>query len=232
MIPALVTTLSGRRRRALSNPLSTGLVGQWKCNEASGALLDSSGNGLDLTAVNSPGAGTGVISGCRTFVKASNQYFTRNDETKLRRDKDFTISFWWKYPGSEFAHLICKRSGGSVEFLIYQALAGNLNWFGPWGDVSYVTISSPSVGTWYNIITTWNNTTKVVTSIVNNGTPNVLSPRSTAITGTTAKFQIGNSNDGTGDAADASLDIIQMWDRILTAGEITAVYNGGAGVEL
>lgn len=37
----------------VSNPLTVGLVANWRCNEASGNLLDSTANANDLTAVNS-----------------------------------------------------------------------------------------------------------------------------------------------------------------------------------
>lgn len=61
---------------ATGNELLNNLLAFWKCDEASGNMTDSSGNSHTLTANGSPGTGTGIVSGARTYDESNPDYFT------------------------------------------------------------------------------------------------------------------------------------------------------------
>lgn len=88
-----------------ADPLTNGLVVYYKLDEASGNAIDAHTNGYDLDDNNSVGADTGLLNGCRSFVRTSAKYLSRDThvsgtkhspEMSIDGAVDFLISCWIK----------------------------------------------------------------------------------------------------------------------------------------
>lgn len=80
----------------------------WKLDEASGVAASSAGS-ADLTATNSPVAGTGKVGNGRAFVAASSQELSRNMILGINYNTDWSLCFWVKPNGvSGFQGLMFK----------------------------------------------------------------------------------------------------------------------------
>lgn len=78
--------------------LLDGLVSHWKCDEASGNLIDAHGSN-DLTDNNTVGAdASGKIDGARSFASASNEWFGLGASTTIAETQtgDFSVIAWVK----------------------------------------------------------------------------------------------------------------------------------------
>jgi hypothetical protein len=82
-------------------------------------------------------------------------------------------------------------------------------------------------GQWYHVVCTWNGTS-VVTYL--NGTETLSATESTPVTFNNYDFALGkNLHTNTAGFA-GTIDEVGVWGRVLSAGEVTALYNSGAGV--
>ena len=118
-------------------------------------------------------------------------------------------------------------SGGGREFLVYlntAALTFVLSANGT--DITSVNIPGLSAATWYFFVADYDAATDVMRIILNDGTP----AANTHAGGTFASatdFRVGAwVNTG---FMSGRVDELAIWNRLLTPGEITWLYNGGMG---
>lgn len=213
--------------------LTDSLVAAYHADEASGNLVDASGRGNDLTATNAPGTTTGKLSGARSLVAASSQYFSKADNADLSLGVgDFTVAFWvnlttqpgsmglvWKGPntlaGIEYAFFYRQSTNRFVldvsnAVAIKEVVASN---YGNVPTATWVWVAGGLSGT-----TLWLS--------VNDGTQNTTA--SAASQDNTGTLQVGRI-----DAANylnGAIDELVLWKRALSAGELTTLYNAGAGL--
>lgn len=216
--------------------LTTSLIAYWKLDEASGNALDAVGSN-NLTETNGPIApGTGIINGDRTFVSALSQYFTIADNTDLSTgDIDFTVQAWVKaatFPS--FPGIMGKWNGGASqkEYVLYYD--SGVNKFGLFvssdGSADSAGVfwsSTASTATWYHILAWHDSVNNLLGIAVNDGTP-VTTSYSSGVHDGTAAFNLAFP-DLSGAKWDGQIDECAFWKRMLTSGERTSLYNGGAG---
>lgn len=214
-----------------SSSLLDGLISYWKLDEASGTAVDSTGTN-DLTAVNNPVATTGKIGNARQFVSASNQYLEVADNPSLNL-QTITWAGWVNLTTLALATIAGKAAVGLYEwFLRYYSSTGRFQLLAAPNNVNLYTASAdnfgaPSAGVWYFIVCHVNSAGLVSISI-NNGAANTTAMGGPMVSNT-AKFRLGSRSDDVG-KMNGVVDEAGLWNRELTAAEITSLYNSGNGL--
>jgi len=196
---------------------------------------DATGNGNDGTLINGATYGTGIIN--QGFsLDGVNDYV--NFTGSLGITNDFSISLWVN-PTILSGIKPCMQSlnsrtfaNGSLNILfntnkvVYQ-MKGTDGIFN--NQTSIITFTQ---GNWYNIIISYNDTAKKADMYIN-GVKDASSQ-----TNTFSSCNALDLNNGfdfgmrqTSVFLSGYQDEIALWNRQLTASEVTELYNGGAGLQ-
>ncbi len=222
-------------------PFASTLHAAWELDESSGERQDyihiNRNRNYNLTPVNTPGSTAGALQ----LTAASSQYLWCHPGGLQPAAADFSIGVW-VYIDSKGADRAIMSQWGLTGY--YQSWR---LWYSGGADRFTFTISdgvastnlnadalgSPSTGTWYYIAASFNRSTLQMRISVNDGTVNT-----TTATNYPAPvdelFRMGAIGNGAGTATnfwDGRIDGAGLWfDHILTATEISYLYNGGSGV--
>ncbi|MDO8429063.1 MAG: DUF2341 domain-containing protein [Candidatus Daviesbacteria bacterium] len=213
--------------------LSNGLVGYWKQDETSGDAADSSGNGATLTNNASTTFTTGKFSNGGTF-NGTSQYFSSSstwDDPKVT----FTWATWFKPTADlsssmtpSYQSLVAEyASASNYNSLIYSKGDGSLrfditasgSFFTP---ISYV--STYTANTWYHVSVTRDNSSW---KMYINGSQVASATDSRASTAGNRTTYLGQ--DGLGSYYGGALDEARVYNRTLSAGEVSQLYNFAPG---
>ena len=216
--------------------LLTNLNGYWKMDEASGNRIDSSGNGNDLTPTNAPGSAAGKISDAAVFVAASAQDVRHVSNASLTTGNiDFTLGFWAYITDLSVAGCLVQKSDASsfanIEYECYFSASSGSFLFRVSHGTNWITVVHPtliSVNTWYYVLCSHDITLDRIAISINNGADTTASMAGFTIPTSTAPFIVGSR--ASGDAANARIDELGFWKKVLTADEKTELYNGGTGI--
>ncbi len=213
--------------------LSDNLTHYYKFDEASGNLVDTVG-ALTGTANGSPGTDTGIIINGRTF-NGTTQNFVLGSDPGTVWSGDGSVS-WWAYntrahnSGADDSHLSSGSVGEFYGLLHYTDNNLYAGWKGISGDDR--VILAASAGNWPQ--TTW---THYCLTWVNGGTTTLYCNASSIGTkGATSVGTVGSASFFVGatwfSGANFSgrLDEMGFWTRELTGGEVSSLYNSGAGL--
>ena len=233
---------------ASESTLTNGLVAYWPLNEASETRSDSHSNSLDLSDNNTVGQGTGnVHSNAADFEELDYEWLHRAS-TDLLQPLSFSISLWIKPEDLSGAvtPLISKYDATDSEqsyLLYYYPPNSTLYWAiyendgagGPGGSVPQASIGSApmSSGTWYHIVVTLDDQNEIQL-ILNDGTPVTVS-MGESMYQSSSVFSMGAYYNGGAPVGssyyDGLMEAVSFYNRVLTASEITSLYNSGAGLE-
>ena len=227
-----------------ANPLLTGLVSYWTLNETSGNRADSVGTNT-LAPLNAPGSAAGIISNAATFTAASSQNLHAADSTSLHQTTALSVSLWFKLTSIVANQAIGGRwtyqtdgdwmiqlvpvSGDNIRVFIANAINDNGSNF---GDTSGLGLTT---ATWYHLAVVYDGTQGTNAGrlkIYLNAIAQTLTFTGTiaaALTGATTQLRWGQFGGGLDRFLDGALDEIGLWSRVLSAAEVTQLYNGGAG---
>lgn len=226
--------------------LTDNLLSYWKLEESSGTRNDEVGSN-DLTdSASSVGSATGIVNNGAEFVRASNEFLgiahaSQSPDLSISgASGDITIASWVKLASKPATAMsvVAKygfANGNREYYLWWDNVTDRFLWrvFNSVATSDQLTASSfgaPSTSTWYFLVATVDNTANTISISVNDGTMD-----STALTVTThnggAIFYIGAvGNASPIDPWDGVIDEVGVWSRVLTASEITELYNSGAGL--
>jgi hypothetical protein len=217
--------------------LKNNLIACWELDETSGTTAYDS-NGSNNCSINGATINqAGKIGQCYSFDGANDRLVSGLTGNMAA----FTISTWINHNFSTsggYDRIIGKQRDSPSPyqyFAIQQEATGNtigfyaLNTAG--GFSKAISTTSLTAGTWYHLVATFNGT---VAKIYINGTNE---HTGATFTGTrnynSNPILIGMSINGSGGetmALKAKLDQDSIWDRVLTAAEITSLYNSGNGL--
>lgn len=216
--------------------LKDDLVSVWEMDEASGNAIDAHGS-EDLTDIDTCGADTGVISGCRTF-NGTSEYFVASDDAALSRDgKDWSMILWVNATSSE-NYNICSKIGSfpNFEFGVRRKFNGSGNFLcleiwnngGGTTDVFATTYGALGSGSWIMVFVSYKASDGAAAISVNAGTQDTSAMTAGIISAGNADFQIGRYKS-TGYFA-GKVDQCALWDRVISQTEIEEIYNSGNGL--
>lgn len=201
-----------------------------KLYEASGARVDSTGRGNDFTTItNAPGNTTGKVSSAIQLTAASTQSVSRASTADLVGTADWSIAAWVYLDSVGAERTIMSKSTEWV--LRYNTSSARFD-FG-WTDGGSVfrnvlanTFGALSLSTWYFVVAGHNSVLNQIRISVNNGAFNTAA--ATGVTTGAAVAAVGVRGAGTNlwDGRQCEIAIAQ---KLWSAAEITALYNGGNG---
>lgn len=217
-------------------------ISHWTCDETSGVRYDSNTtNSNDLTDNNTVAYATGLLGNACDFETTNSEYFSITDggQTGLENFSAYSISLWFKLesatPFDVNWGFVNKYSGGSGGyFLEYRQYPSNNDNFlsyardGSGNNSSHITNDLGIANdVWHHIVTTYNNSTKVVKmyldgTLLSNTYVNSLA---TAVPNTTDTFLIGKST--TGVSFDGLFDEITIDNEEWASTTVSEIYNSG-----
>lgn len=218
---------------AAGSPLDVGLVAYWNLNEASGTRVDASGHGRDLVPGTAPPSVTGLNGDAANFATGGTYKLQCTDTAGFNFGSgDFTLAGWAKVYTVASNRLLVTKFGNNpdAEFQLRVQTDARVN-FIVYNNTTPTQIGAAgtpiTLNVWNFIVAGRNGTT--ISIIVNNGTP-VTGTFTGTMNAGVAQFVMGSSHILSG-YSDAAMDDWGVWNRWLTAGEITTLYNAGAGRE-
>lgn len=221
-----------------------GILSAWRLEDTSGNLVDAVGSN-DLTATDVTYSVTGKVGNCVTFsgVSTSKGIITNANQVNLNvpSTEDRTFAFWFKTSSGAAAVMLDKRSpsdspAGALQHYIFPT--GALEIFFVADSGTSVTLDSTTTGlndgNWHLVITTFTRTGTGLRLYIDN-VEDANSPKSASGLGAVASsgsFTLGCSNFSAAYQYTGALDEVIIWNRVITAGERTTLWNGGAGTNI
>jgi len=217
---------------SISGDYSTGLVSHWKLEETGTTdnRVDSAGSN-DLTPVNTVPSGTGIQGNAASFNRANSEYLKITDAAQSGLDLtgDHTINMWIKRASTNwmglYSHNYTDTSGGQLYYNTSNQLQAIYD-----NGIDLSVAQTLTVGTWYMISVTYNDTTKRLDIWVN-GSSIGNATGSGSIANPTVDFLLGVSRwTGLQGYFDGLIDEVSVWSRVLSGTDLTAIYNSGSGI--
>jgi hypothetical protein len=214
--------------------LSTGLKSYWELEEASGTRVDSHGTN-DLTDNNTVTSVTGIQGDAADFLGTNSESLSG---TRIGHIEGVPMSynFWVNLPSTSQKGVFLSDSGngGINNGFAIGVGSGTLDTNGnrliiPFWGVSWQD-TVVSIGTGWHMITLIIQADQKALAYLDS----TLIFTGTSVMGVFANSPFYIGRDGYGVAprylSDGSIDEVGVWDKVLTAGEITDLYNSGAGL--
>lgn len=197
--------------------LLTNLIAWWTLNESSGNRADSTGNGYTMvpTGTVTGASGFGNVGNVTTFG-GSGCYLSAPQQ--LVTAAPFSVAGWVYHSGgatycfiqgtSSYSPLISLSPGGYIKVLVNGVVAN--------------TNTSVGLTTWHHVAVTYDGTTLLV----------YLDGTQIYSAASTASFTGGGTYlNGPGGSSYGSMVAWGVWGRVLSATEVSALYNGGNGIQ-
>lgn len=213
-------------------------VACWALDEASGTLEDSKGSN-DLSTISSVTySQTGKVGDCVGFLSNTSK---AEGGTGLAYLTDFSISFWAKRntaTTSSSRYVFSNRAYGSGSdggFVVYWDTDADFLTCGMWNGSSiqvHPIDSDISDGNWHHIVISHNSSNGSTTGY----TDNVADISSASFTNEAATggdgrpVILGQAPQFQSYSFEGYLDQVMVWDRTLTASEVSELWNSGSGV--
>jgi hypothetical protein len=228
--------------------IPSGLTSFWNLDEPSGIRLDSMGPG-HLNDINAVGRASGIgtvqdfVAFAANFDFNNTQYLSLSDgatETVNFGDEDFTFIAWVKLADiSDFRPIISKwRAGGNNRqyFIDYDGSSSNRFRItaSKLGTIVNQVVEADSHGAavsgqWY-MVAVWHDSVGDNLYIQIDNGPIDSGFYSDGFTVLNADFEIGALSSAAR-YFDGDIALVGAWDRVLTANELTSMYNLGSGIQ-
>ncbi|HET6283441.1 MAG TPA: LamG domain-containing protein, partial [Polyangia bacterium] len=217
-------------------PQESGLVGYWKLDEARYTTAsDSSGSGYNGTLTNYATWSTNVPTSPAipiddagsVSLDGTSQYVSLGNPANLNFAGQITMAAWVNMTASSGTQNILAH-GYDASTEVYMRISGGQYQLGSWlSPTSYQTtyaVPGGDVGAWVHVVgvydgTTWRlyrNGTEVSTFVTANGSKTV-----------GANWAIGARGDGTSRWFGGNIDDVRIYNRGLSANEVSALYTSG-----
>lgn len=226
----------GTTAASAPSPLLTGLVNYWKLDETSGIRYDSIGTNNLTVEENGPiGSATGKVGNAASFVAASQQALRAATAVLVHNaisvslwfkatsfPPDYTNPFSMRYPsGNDCFELYVNPFKQVAVYMASGVVTTSLDGVGP-------TVFT--TGQWYHYAATYDNTTGLQTYV--NGAPEWGAAPVGSLGTLSLPLAIGREMYALQRWHNGLIDEVGIWERALTAANITTLYNGGAGMTL
>jgi hypothetical protein len=219
------------------HPLLTDLNAYYTMDEASGTREDSTANANDLTDNNTVASVAGLVGNAADFTLANSENLTLADNDSVSTgDIDYTLVVWVNLKTKAATQLIWHKfntGAADSEYSLFYNQTGDrftMRMFTAAGgvvDAVCNNLGAPSIDTWYLLIGWHNATADTINCKANNGTTDSTATSGSVPGATGGTMRLGGFATVYGSMR---LDEAAFYKRLLTAGEMTALYNAGAGV--
>ena len=219
--------------------LTTSLISYWKLDESSGNASDSVG--LHTLTNSNVTYSTGKINNGAVFNSSSDSLSTSTyTDFNFERTNAFTFSQWLNLTSlSGGSYIIDREDSGTLRgYVFFVQSNGKLRFqIGNNNDgTNCIYVDSTNVeistGAFYHVVMTYDGSSSAsgVKLYVNDSAvaTTTLFDNLNATTQNTQNFVVGNRVGGGNDFS-GTLDELGVWTRAITAGEVTSLYNAGAG---
>tara|TARA_R110000824_G_scaffold9415_10_gene42191 strand:- start:4653 stop:5528 length:876 start_codon:yes stop_codon:yes gene_type:complete len=229
-----------------SRGLARSLRGYYELDELSGTRVDSQG-GIDLTDNNTTGYVSGVssaVGNAASFIRSNLEYLSVDNSSidfLSPGDSSFSIAFWhqrvtldivanqhlcgiWKGSGGNKEYLI-RWQGGSSQFRFYTSANGS--------SISYLgsnSVLGDPPNSWYHLVFC-HDADNDQRLIYVDGVLDASDSYSSGIYQGSGDFNIGRTQESSNYVSGA-IDEWGMWDRVLTADDVSSLYNAGDGLKV
>ena len=220
--------------------LRDSLISWWELNESSGSRVDAHGSN-DLSDINTVLAATGKQGNGADFEATNSEALTISDASQSGLDitGDFSVSLWlngetaggngvlfskWLTTGDQRSYALFWWSSGNVLRTYISSDGTNAN-------TSKISVSGALSGsTWYHVVFVYDASAGEVTLYIDGTATGVgATGHKTSIHSGSAQFALGDASGDFG-YLDGILDEVAIWSRTLTSGEVSELYNSGAGL--
>ena len=223
---------------APTNPGITNLAACWDFEEHSGTRYDWTDNNNDLSDNNTVTYGTGISGNAADFEMDNNEYFSITDNTYVSMgDVDMTITGWlYMESKSQNQYLVMKWNSAQDKreyFLYYTTSTDRFSFsvssLGTSASVHTIaasTFGSPNLETWYFFELQYDSVNDLAKIAFSDGTFDTVGHSGGIFD---SDFGLTLSNSSATNDVDGKLDSTMIYKRLLTADELTWLYNSGAG---
>lgn len=216
--------------------LSTNLIACFELDEASGVRVDSTVNAYVLTDNNTVGSGTGKDGKTAADFEAGNsEYLSRTSDGAFDPGGDWSVSYWFKPETlSGVFQIIGKDSGGAGTLRAWGVDTGSTGVIGSFykNGASFTFGSTDdsqmSNGNWSHVVITVDVSATAYIYYID-GSPVADTNAASAATNVqagTADFAIGAKSGG-GNYVDGLMQKVAVWDKVVSSGEVTSLYDSG-----
>lgn len=227
-------------------PIYSGIISMWRMEETSGDLIDQFSVN-NLTATNITYQVTGKVNKAVSFDGTSTSIakITNANQRKLDipSSEDRTYAFWFNTSNiSDDGIMLDKRSpldspAGATQIYISSTGAIQCFFVEDFGG-NFVTLDSTTTGlndgNWHLLICTFTRSATGLRLYIDNS-EDASSPKNASALAAVASFgsfTLGGSDFSTAYQYTGVLDEVIIWNRVITAGERTTLWNSGAGVDI
>jgi hypothetical protein len=220
-----------------------GLVGHWKMDETSGSsVADASGAGNSGTVTGTATWSAAIRGrGHRYNYNDGDDYITVSNSASLQdvQEDDYSLAMWFKAntlpPGTGFANDAVYGMLGK-NALFYGAGYTHDQKFGmahPFSDGSILqayTTGTYGIGTFHHVVVTVKKSSGTMNIYVNGqlDSTHTFTANKTAYEQGTTPFRMGIAHPGSGSykfAADGTMDDVRVYNRVISASEISLLYG-------
>lgn len=164
----------------------------------------------------------------------SNKWLNAGQNHNFSWSSAFSMSFYVKFRTTAGALIVAKQTSGSTGW-DFRVASAKFQWYsspnGATNRIQWITTNSFSTGTWYHVVVTYSgNSSATGFKIYVNGSSQAITVQfnTSASNWTTAQdFNFGTYNNGSGAYYNGQLDEVTFWNKELSSGEVTSLYNAG-----
>lgn len=223
-----------------TSSLRKGLVGYWRLEEASGTRYDCSSTGAHLSDSNTCGQVTAKVGYGSTFLASGSKFLAATSSNKIQfsLSQPFTFAAWCKPTNNATAQLIATHFDNTavrgVSFAIQSTGQPSLSLYSSGSAYRYnIGATVITDGTWRLIVGTYDGSGSQngINLYVNNVSeaPGRAGAGSMTDLNNAGVFELGGSTASTSACYNGALDEVGVWNRVLSAAELTQLYNSGNG---
>jgi hypothetical protein len=225
----------------------TGILAHWRMEEASGNRLDSSINSYDLTYTQ-PGPNPTLLQVTGKISKAAQvsaiahptnpiaiPYLLNTTSTPLIQmaNASFTVSGWFNIASTSLTTLMFSWPGATLSVSSGSFVSTLFKSNPTTGFITQTWASTVPVGSWFFAVLTYDSS--VAGGTINLYINNVVdaSPLTGTLLGAAGPQQVqvfGGSSPFSG-TQQLAVDSLSAWQRALSTGELTTLYNAGSGLD-
>lgn len=213
--------------------LATNITGYWKNDIGSGTTSpDAYGNNTMLLINGTTWSVSGKINNVTDFDGANDILADMAINNTMFKSLG-SVSFWTyldTIPATNDAFFGLHGAGGTQRFALYsKAGTGTYALLGPGaGDLFTANAGAIPIGGWHHVVVTWDFTTDQYRIYVD--TVNQTGSTTTDAAPSPSQFYIGGMY-AVSSSIDGRVDEFGFWDKILSATEISDLYNNGTGYQ-